>query len=488
MTTSKLFERINTCALAMRRVPGDGDESHESSYNRVMRSMPQKMKIPKNEKTKLTKACMEYIRGAFAERDTPDRKLKIAMCVVVSIASGLADKDGLTKAICDRFRGLDDYDHRAMSDVFNLSILNDRALALLNKVMILKKKNVRRDIQHEFRVEFVLIFFGMLESALRRGEALDDLGYVIHAIPSDMKKARETLEKHVSLIATRCGPCFNLEAVKEARPRTNLFPVNGTLPLATIGCEHADFDQATINTLKNCFVDDTKEKDEFLDIIFAIISHAHRQPLETFAGIKTETVAIFFMKTILEETEADDVMNAIKETMRIKGARDDGKERGGDVATKELCEDLNKQLAKAKEETMRIKGGKERGGDEVASLRKKHAAANEKKDLATANAKCKDQREHALRLRKQCFDLRNQVAREAAEVETWKSISKTSKEGHLRKEIAALRNKWDESERDAENLRRVDAERKKHLDRVIVLNESLEKKAADKERQAKQAS
>ncbi|CAM9924930.1 unnamed protein product [Pylaiella littoralis] len=216
MTASKLFERINTCALAMRRVPGDEDESHESAYNHVMRSMPRGMKMPKYEKTKLTKACMEYIRGAFAKREIPDRKLKIAMCVVVSIASGQAE-DGLTKAICDRFRSLDDYDHRAMSGVFDLSILNDRALALLNKVIILKTKNVRRNFQHEFRVEFVLTFFGMLESALRRVEALNDLGYVIHATPSDMEKARETLAKPVSLIATRCGPCFNLEAVKNAR-------------------------------------------------------------------------------------------------------------------------------------------------------------------------------------------------------------------------------------------------------------------------------
>lgn len=400
--------------------------------------------------------------------------------------------------------------------------------------MILKKKNVRRDIQHEFRVEFVLTYFGMLESALRRGEALDDLGYVIHATPSDMKKARETLEKHVSLIATRCGPCFRLEAVKNARPRINLFPVNGTLPQATIGCEHADFDQATINTLKNCFVDDTKEKDEFLDIIFAIISHAHRQPLETYAGIKTETVAIFFMKTILEETEADDVMNVIKQTMRIKV----GKEGCGDevaslkeklAAANEMCEDQKKQLAKAKEEMTRIKeerdNGKERGGDEAAYLRKEIAATNEKcedlkkqvaratketmrikrahddgkarggdkvaslqKELAAANEKCEDQREHALCLSTQCIDLKNRVAHEVAEVEVWKSISKTSGEGHLRKEVAALKDRWDESKRDAENLRRVDAERKEHLDRVIGLYESLEKKAAEKERQAKQAS
>lgn len=69
----------------------------------------------------------------------------------------------MTKEICDRFRGLEDFDRQTMTEIFNLSVLNDRVLVLLDNAMILNKKNIRRDIQHEFLVEFVLIFFSIVE-------------------------------------------------------------------------------------------------------------------------------------------------------------------------------------------------------------------------------------------------------------------------------------------------------------------------------------
>lgn len=309
MIHSKLFDRIEACSLAMRHVRGQ--QGHQASYDHVMASLPLE-EMTKYVNKNLTRACKAFIRAGFANRNTCDRKVNIAMCVAISIASDQA-ASGLTKEICDRLRGVEDFDRYVMTEIFNFSTVNDRVLAILDNAIIRKKKNVNKDIQHEFCIEFVLTFFGIVESALRRGVNLGELGYVTTARPSDMKHARVILEKHVSSIAARLGPCFQLKALKKTCPRINLFPTKDAFPLGQIGSENIDFDEATVYTLKDCLLD-TKEKDEFLDIIFATISHSHEQPADTFAGMRLETTKTFFLETVLDKTVADEVLKAISKT------------------------------------------------------------------------------------------------------------------------------------------------------------------------------
>lgn len=375
MTTSKLFDRITACSQAMRYVRGHDD--CKASYDDVMKCLPSEQ-MTKHVKTNLTKACMELIRAAIVERDSRDRKVKIVLCVAISIADD-SFGDGLTKEICDRFRGLEDFDRQTMTEIFNLSVLNDRVLVLLDNAMILNKKNIRRDIQHEFLVEFVLIFFSIVESALRRGKHVGELGYATSARPSDMQTARAILEKHVSSIATMCGPCFILHAVKKPRPRSNLFPANGACPQATIVREHVDYDKATVTTLKHCLLE-TKEKDEFLDIIFAIISHSHKQPTETFAGMKLETTKTFFLETVLNKTDADDVLKTISKTSQEQ----------------RLCEEvasLKKALAKSKRKMARTKA---LHTDQLAEAKKKKVRTNARHKTELAGAKSETKRITAL--------------------------------------------------------------------------------------------
>lgn len=427
MTTSKLFDRIATCSLAFRHARGDGDENTLSSYERVVRSQTD---------ANLDTAAASFLRAGFPGREPCDLKVSIALCVARSIADGRAEEDGLVKAICDRFRGLEDFDHHAMEEIFSFSSWNDRVGVLLDEAMVLRRQRcIMRDIWHESQAEFILLFFDMLASVLGRGKYVDGLGYVTCATPSDMRKARSILEEHLSSIAVRCGACFKLDALKKARPR-----------VLTIGREHIDFEEATVDTLNGCLADGRNDKGEFLDIIFAIISHSHREPCETYAGIRRDTIKTFFLKTILDKkTEASGAMEIICKTPQLlslkmqlrKANRETACVREELVAVKELCDDKGKLLVEARKESLRLK---------------------------------------------------NRVKSETEEVAMWKAISHTPKEESLGEEIAALKQKWDESRRDADNLRRVDAKRKHHLQRVISLNEHLEKRAAELERRAKQAS
>lgn len=224
---------------------------------------------------------MGFLGAVFRCRGSgsPDRKVKIAMCVAISIADDSA-KNGLTQQICDRFRGLNDFDHRVMAEIFNLSILNDRALVLLDKAMVPRKSrhaqsSIASDIQHEFCVEFVYFFFEIVASALRRGLNLEVLGYVANAHPPDMAMARVMLTKRVSSIATTCAPCFKVDALKKPRPKCKLFPARDAPPQSKIGCDPIDFDAATVETLERSLLAATKEKDQFLCILFGIIYHSH---------------------------------------------------------------------------------------------------------------------------------------------------------------------------------------------------------------------
>ncbi|CAN0529186.1 unnamed protein product, partial [Ectocarpus sp. 8 AP-2014] len=243
ITPTKLFESITTCSLALRHGGQHGEDHESSSYRRVMGSLPH---------TKLAKAAKSFLRAGFppAGGKASDRKVEIAMCVATSIAQGRDGEDRLVKAICDRFRGVADFDRRVMKKIFSLSVCSDSVLALLDEVMVLNTKTKKGDVERELRVEFVLMFFDILVNMVKRGESSSDLGYVVAgATPEDMSNARATLEKHAALLADRYGACFRLKSFKIPRPRL------------AIGCKHVDFDVATADTLNNCLsTDDAKTR------------------------------------------------------------------------------------------------------------------------------------------------------------------------------------------------------------------------------------
>lgn len=124
-------------------------------------------------KTDLIKASVEYVRAGFIDRDTPNRKVKIAMCVAILMADDRAGNEfELTKAIGDRFRGWDDFDRNVMTKIFNFSMVNDRVLVLLDIAMVLKKNNIHWDIDHELCVFLISSFSSTLWETLYAADSL----------------------------------------------------------------------------------------------------------------------------------------------------------------------------------------------------------------------------------------------------------------------------------------------------------------------------
>ncbi|CAB1116766.1 unnamed protein product [Ectocarpus sp. CCAP 1310/34] len=314
MTTSKLFITISICSEAIRYLRAHKQEEWKTSYDHVMQSLPAEDKT-EHVHTNLTKACMEFMKAEVFDKDTSDRKVMVAIRVAVSIAIGEAQR-GLAKEICDRLRKVEDFNRYLMTEVFNLSIVTDRVCTLLDDVIIHQKKHVSKDIQQELCVEFVVLFFGIVESILRRGHChtFSELGYATSATPSDMGNARNILEKHVSAIAAMCGPCFILKALKEKRPRLNLLPANGTLPqTTTLGTDHVDFASCGIYVLKSSLSHDSKETKTFLDIIFATMSLSHKTPADTFDDIRLDTTRTFFLDKVLDRTDADQLVKKMED-------------------------------------------------------------------------------------------------------------------------------------------------------------------------------
>ena len=116
------------------------------------------------------------------------------------------------------------------------------------------------------------------------------------------------------------------------------------------------------------------------------------------------------------------------------------------------------------------------------------AAAASALELAGARETCEAQKQQLFAANAEILRLRDRVKSESEEVEIWKKVAYTPKEARLRVEVAALKRKWDECRRDVEMLTTKAAGQKDHLDRVIALNETLEKKACEMERRAKRAS
>ncbi|CAB1105265.1 unnamed protein product [Ectocarpus sp. CCAP 1310/34] len=103
--------------------------------------------------------------------------MHVAVIVATSMATGEAER-GLDKEICDRFRRLQDFDRKVMTELFHLSIVNDRVRVLLEDALVRRKKTIGIDIRHEFSVEFVLLFFGVVENVVRTGRRLGDQGHI----------------------------------------------------------------------------------------------------------------------------------------------------------------------------------------------------------------------------------------------------------------------------------------------------------------------
>lgn len=284
--SSALFRRITICSNALRHRQPDGG-GHKSSYDEVVTFLPRD-KVTDRPNTNLVRASLEYLKSGFHDRSAT--KAKISLYVAILIADD-KDKTGLAKEVCDRFRVINDFDRHAMEKIFNFSLCNDRVRRLLDNTMVSRTENIHPTIVHEFDVEFVLIFFNVMESLMRRGHALGDLGYAASVTSPDMEGAREIIDKHVSHIARKCSPCFKHNVLKMPRGRSNLFPAGDALPNVSIGCEHVDYDDATIATLKECLLE-KDEKGAFLEMMFAAISHASNEP--------------FFVETILDKSQADE--------------------------------------------------------------------------------------------------------------------------------------------------------------------------------------
>ncbi|CAB1099479.1 unnamed protein product [Ectocarpus sp. CCAP 1310/34] len=308
----------------------DSYSSLEERYRSVLKTLSTKdekleqyehenRRLKQNEagNTNLVKGALEYLRQGFADPDTPDRKVSIALYVAIYIGHDHDDGDGvLAKEFCERFQVLGNYDANVMTKIFNLSLWNDRILSLLDTTIApgRKKKDTFTMIHREFRVEFVLLYFQVVKSLVVRGQSLTDLGYPTNLTADDVEASEETFDKHVSSIADKFWPCFKMEALKKPRVVNNLFPSGDQLPRVVIGREHIDFDLTTTDTLRDS-LDDKAGKDEFVEIMRAIICLPMRGPVATFRDLRFESVKNHFMKTILETSHVDEFLGEIPETV-----------------------------------------------------------------------------------------------------------------------------------------------------------------------------
>lgn len=375
-TSSLLFERITTCSLAIRYL--QGNEDYVSSYEEVMKLLAGN-KITQHRNTNLIRASIDYLKLGFIDRDTPVRKVKMAMCVALSIAAEQKE-GGLSQAVCERFRGINDFDRNVMTRIFSFSICNERVLALLDNAMILKAKNIHPAIDHEFRVEFIELFFNIMESLVRRGDTLADLGFSSHITLSQMESARGIMEKHVSPMATTCWPCFNLEALKKPRGQNTLFPARGALPRVSIGREHVDYDQATADTLKDSLLE-KEERHAFLEIISAMVSHASNEPAVTYGNLKLESAKEFFLQTILGKVQADEMLKSISEMAEASKFRE---ERD---SWKQKCMVIGAKLSSA---VCAISSLEDKNGEMAHDMKRmKEAMLNYKGELESNREFCK---------------------------------------------------------------------------------------------------
>lgn len=306
-TSSQLFKKITICSNAIRHLKED-DGGHNASYDEVLEFLP-RGKVFKGDNTKMVKASLEYIKSGL--RDHSDEKAKFSFYVASLMAEG-KDKDGLAKEVCNRFRIIDDFDRNALDKIFNLCLCNDRVRRLLDNALISKTESIHPSFKRFFDVEFVEIFFNVMEIVVCRKQSLADLGYMAKVTDDNIKGARELMHKHLDDIATKCSPCFNPDVLKLSRDQNKLFPKGGGLPCVLIGRKHLEGEEATISKLQESLID-KDEKGEFLEMMFAIISHASNKdnPVVTYRILTLQSVKDFFLEKVLDKSQEEETRQAI---------------------------------------------------------------------------------------------------------------------------------------------------------------------------------
>lgn len=379
---SPLFRRIVTCSNAIR----NRSDTNDSSYQEVMQHLPCKKKDNVYTDTDLVKASLAFLKKPFVASGADDRKANVAMYIATLLADD-NDKSYLAKEICDRFRYLDDFDRPTMTSMFKFVICNKRVCDLLDRVMVKKEKNMTPHIVHHFHVEFVEIFFNVMEIVVCRGESeskqqpLADLGYTSNVTSVDMEGARAIIDKHLDDIATKCSACFKPDVLTLSPDKTNhLFPKGGGLPRVSIGREHVEGSEATIDLLKESLMD-KDEKGEFLEMMFAAISHASNplDPVLTYRRLQLESVKDFFLEKMLDKAEADETRKAVLASDEARDLYHQTKSMAEKISA--LEEDnfkLKEELSCSREELTLLKKRVMESGDICRKFAKQIPALKEK--------------------------------------------------------------------------------------------------------------
>lgn len=306
---SPLFARITTCSEGVGYLRGK-NENFFSSYQQVLEYLPTKQATT-HRNTNFIKASLEFLKDGFVDRDTSYRKVRIALYVSICIGSD-EDDEGLAMEVCKRFQRVENFEREVMTKIFNFSLCNPRVMALLDAVMLEKTKKVGKKVDHELRVEFVTLFVEIALNLLRRGEDLSNLhsSWTSPDRPLDMELVWESVNRHASSVAIKWWPCFYPEALKKPRPPSNLFPAGGAFPVVRIGREHVDFDNATVDTLKNSLLEN-KEREEFLEIVRAVVFLPRDGAGAVYRSLKSDATRSFFLENILNSVEGDDIRKSV---------------------------------------------------------------------------------------------------------------------------------------------------------------------------------
>ena len=322
MVVSHLFARITTYSRALNYLKGEN--SFVKSFHEVIQYLDAR-KATVYRTTNLSLAAVNYIRHGFKDSNVSMHKIKIAMYVAVLQANFEGGDDlGLGKAVCERFRGVEDFDREAMTKIFHFSVCNDRVRLLLDNILISKTTKIHAAIEHEFRIEFILSFLVAIQNLVRRGQALTDLKYVENATRCQVESARAMVERHAPAIAAKFGSCFNVKSFKKARAQNNLFPARGGLPRVSIGCKPIDFDdRVTVEFLSGVSLAETSAKYGFLETMYAAMIHGYSEPGNTYRSLKLRSVQDFYLNTFLDGAQREEALDSIPETPKEGALREE---------------------------------------------------------------------------------------------------------------------------------------------------------------------
>jgi len=424
---SPLFRRIVKCSNAIR----NRSDTKDSSYQEVMQHLPcENNKDEGYTDTELVKASLAFLKKPFVASGADDRKANVAMYIATLLADD-RDKSDLAKEICDRFGYLDDFDRPIITSMFKFVICNKRACDLLDRVMVKKEKNMTPHILHHFHVEFVEIFFNIMEIVVCREEseskqALADLGYTSNVTKEDMATARAIIDKHLDDIATKCSACFKPDVLTLSPDKTNhLFPKGGGLPRVSIGRKHVEGSEATTDLLKESLVD-KDEKGEFLEMMFAAISHASNplDPVLTYRRLHLESVKEFFLEKMLDKAEAEDTRKAVLASDEARDLHHQIKSMAEKISAMEKDNvKLREELSCSREELTFVQKRLMESGDICRKFAKQIPALKEKSnDLERENKRIKislaltEKNEKALRQDRELFTRKKMTRKQEADM------------------------------------------------------------------------